>query len=43
MILEIIPVGLLAANCYIISEDTNEGVVIDPGENGEKFYPKLKN
>ncbi|HHT51147.1 MAG TPA: MBL fold metallo-hydrolase [Eubacteriaceae bacterium] len=43
MILEIIPVGLLAANCYIIGcEDTNEGVVIDPGENGEKILSKIE-
>ncbi len=43
MILEIIPVGLLAANCYIIGcEDTHEGVVIDPGENGEKILSKIE-
>lgn len=44
MILETIPVGMLAANCYILGcEDTKEGVVIDPGGDASKILYKIKN
>lgn len=43
MILGIIPVGLLAANCYILGcEETKEGVIIDPGGDEEKLISKIE-
>lgn len=43
MILEIMPVGMLAANCYILGcEDTKEGVVIDPGGDALSLLSKIK-
>jgi len=39
---ERIPVGLYAANCYIIAcEDTNKAAVIDPGGDSEKIVGKI--
>ena len=36
-------VGVYAANCYIVySEDTNEGIVIDPGAEGDIIIDKIK-
>lgn len=43
MILETIPVGMLAANCYILGcKDTKEGVVIDPGGDASKILYKIE-
>ena len=37
-------VGLMCTNCYIvINKDTNEALVIDPGEKSEFLIDKLKN
>jgi glyoxylase-like metal-dependent hydrolase (beta-lactamase superfamily II) len=36
-------VGVYAANCYIVySEDTNDGIVIDPGAEGDIIIDKIK-
>ncbi|SMB95675.1 Glyoxylase, beta-lactamase superfamily II [Desulfonispora thiosulfatigenes DSM 11270] len=38
MDIEILPVGSLGANCYILNcKTTKEGVVIDPGDEGERI------
>jgi len=38
MILEIIPVGQLQANAYIVAdEETRQAVVIDPGDEGDRI------
>jgi glyoxylase-like metal-dependent hydrolase (beta-lactamase superfamily II) len=43
MILEIVPVGMLAANCYIIGcEDTKMGLMIDPGGDALNLLSKIK-
>lgn len=43
MNIEILPVGSLEANCYILScENTKEGVVIDPGDEGERILSLIK-
>lgn len=34
---EQIPLGPLQANCYLISNDRNESLIIDPGGEGEKL------
>ena len=35
-------VGPYQSNCYILGcEDTKEGIVIDPGEEGEKIQKKI--
>lgn len=42
MIFEIIPVGMLEANCYIYGDaDTKEVVVIDPGAEEEKIVRRI--
>ncbi|MBZ4644843.1 MAG: hydroxyacylglutathione hydrolase [Petroclostridium sp.] len=39
MILKVLPVGQLKANCYIFGdENTNEVAVIDPGDEGQRIY-----
>ena len=43
MILECLPVGPIQANCYIIGCDkTLQGVIIDPGGEGEKILQEVK-
>lgn len=43
MLLEIVPVGMLAANCYILGcEDTKVGVMIDPGGDVLNLLSKIK-
>lgn len=43
MILEIMPVGMLAANCYILGcEETKEAVMIDPGGDALGLLSKIK-
>jgi len=38
-----IPVGIYAANCYIVyCKDTKEGIVIDPGSQGAEIGDKIK-
>lgn len=37
------PVGIYAANCYIVyCENTKEGIIIDPGGNGDEIMEKIK-
>lgn len=37
-----IPVGIYAANCYIVyCKETKEGIVIDPGSNGAEIGDKI--
>ena len=41
--LEVLPVGMLGTNCYIlIHEDTKEAIVVDPGAEGEKIVSMLR-
>lgn len=43
MNIEILPVGNLEANCYILScKNTKEGVVIDPGDEGERILSVIE-
>ena len=43
MILERLVVGPLASNCYIVgSESKKEGMIIDPGDEGEVILNKVK-
>lgn len=43
MILRTIPVGMTGTNCYVIgSEETREGVVIDPGGNPERILQAIE-
>lgn len=43
MNIEVLPVGGLEANCYILScPKTKEGVVIDPGDEGERILSTIK-
>ncbi|WP_105614171.1 MBL fold metallo-hydrolase [Vallitalea okinawensis] len=38
MIVKVLPVGMLQTNCYIlIDEATNEAVIVDPGDEGERI------
>lgn len=42
MILEVLPVGILACNCYILGDEaTGEAVVIDPGDEVERVQEIL--
>lgn len=42
MIIEFMPVGPIMANCYIVGcKETNEAVVIDPGDDADKILLKL--
>lgn len=37
------PVGQIEANCYIVFDDeTKEGMVIDPGDEGERIYQEIE-
>lgn len=43
MIFEWIPVGPMGVNCYIIGcEQTKEGAIIDPGDEGKRIVAKAK-
>ncbi|MGD2143410.1 MAG: MBL fold metallo-hydrolase [Anaerolineae bacterium] len=43
MILHIIPVGMNQTNCYIVGcEQTHQGVVIDPGAEGQRLLREIK-
>ncbi|MBP5304177.1 MAG: MBL fold metallo-hydrolase [Clostridia bacterium] len=37
MFLKRIPVGKLMTNCYLIADDENHGVIIDPGDQAERL------
>lgn len=37
-----IPVGSLEANCYIIINEKNEAILIDPGDDPQKIEEELK-
>jgi hydroxyacylglutathione hydrolase len=39
---ERIPLGALQTNCYVVWNDKNQCLVIDPGEEGEKIISFLK-
>ena len=42
MIIEILPVGPIMANCYIVGcKETHEASVIDPGDEAERILLKL--
>lgn len=42
MIIEMMPVGPIMANCYIVGcEETGNAVVIDPGEDADRIVRKL--
>lgn len=39
----VMEVGMIGTNCYIaVNEETNAGVVIDPGDEGEKILSVIK-
>ena len=43
MIFEVLPVGPLAANCFVIGcEETKEGIVVDPGAEVEKILAAVR-
>ncbi|MFZ3172278.1 MAG: MBL fold metallo-hydrolase [Carboxydocellales bacterium] len=43
MIFAVMPVGPIGANCYLIGcEQTKEGAVIDPGDEGSRIVAKVK-
>lgn len=42
MRVEILPLGMLATNCYIIVSDKKNAVLIDPGANPEKVIAKMQ-
>src|SRR5690554_2342620 len=43
MYIDIIPAGMLAANCYIVGcQDTKEGAIIDPGGDALHLLSKIK-
>lgn len=40
--LEIHPVGMISTNCYfIINGDTNETIIVDPGDNPDGLYERV--
>ena len=44
MIIKCIPGGIFLTNCYILGdEETNEGILIDPGEQMEEIMSEVKN
>ncbi len=43
MIIKQLPVGPLQTNCYIVGcEETKQGVVIDPGDEGERILAEVE-
>ena len=42
MKLEGFPVGRMGANCYLLSAGTGNGVLVDPGDEGEKIVRLLR-
>lgn len=43
MKIERLTVGVYAANCYIVyCEDTKEGIVIDPGDEGDRILKRVE-
>ncbi len=43
MIIKQLPVGPLQTNCYIVGcEETKEGVVVDPGDEGERILAEVE-
>lgn len=42
MKVEILPLGMLATNCYIIVSDKKNAVIIDPGAKPEKVIAKIQ-
>src|SRR5512141_1207670 len=43
MIFEIVVVGQLAVNCFILGDSsTGEGVIVDPGSDAEKILAEAK-
>jgi glyoxylase-like metal-dependent hydrolase (beta-lactamase superfamily II) len=43
LIVKQLPVGMIQANCYIAGcEDSGEGVVIDPGDEGERILAEVE-
>ncbi len=44
MILKCIPGGIFLTNCYILGdEETNEGILIDPGEQMDEILSEIRN
>lgn len=44
MIIKMLPVGPIMANCYIVGcEETREAAVIDPGAEGKRILSEIKN
>ena len=44
MIIKCIPGGIFLTNCYILGdEETNEGILIDPGEQMDEIMAEAKN
>lgn len=37
------PLGPIQTNCYIIQDDTNHCLIIDPGDEGHRIINKIKN
>lgn len=35
MFIKKIPVGRLSTNCYIVADDSRQGIIIDPGDNAD--------
>ena len=43
MKINIFPVGLLGTNCYfLINEETDEILIVDPGAEGERLAMKIE-
>jgi hydroxyacylglutathione hydrolase len=43
LIVEMLQVGLIMTNCYIVGcEETKQGAIIDPGGNGENILSKVR-
>lgn len=43
MLVEVLPVGPLQANCYLVADDaTRRGLIIDPGDEAERILARLR-
>lgn len=41
--IQILPVGMLEANCYILSDqESGEGIIVDPGDDAEKIIDAVE-